>query len=280
MEKVDFSINDKMYEVSVKGSPPLQYGKDEVLSTNETDIAFNQPWYDEGYKAINFLNEEEFKNVSSGLSKCIQSIIASELGIEVENFEMSKYHHVVKTAEEHYKVVGKTRDLFPEDFHFPIAELTPRFENILGFKLTDIDPYDGVKLHIIIRINRPLSTDYNPPHKDIYEGVDNHGYIPQFINFWIPICGVTPKSSLPVAASSHLLPENQILRTFDGGVVGGNKYRVRMIAEWGGSHNLTRPVVNYGEVLFFSSHLVHGLAINEEEDQTRVALEFRLFKQN
>jgi hypothetical protein len=28
----------------------------------------------------------------------------------------------------------------------------------------------------------------------------------------------------------------------------------------------------------FSSHMIHGLAINEEEDVTRVALEFRLFK--
>jgi len=28
----------------------------------------------------------------------------------------------------------------------------------------------------------------------------------------------------------------------------------------------------------FSGHLIHGLAINEETDKTRVALEFRLFK--
>jgi ectoine hydroxylase-related dioxygenase (phytanoyl-CoA dioxygenase family) len=36
--------------------------------------------------------------------------------------------------------------------------------------------------------------------------------------------------------------------------------------------------IDYGEVLIFSSHLVHGLAINEESDTTRVALEFRLYK--
>jgi ectoine hydroxylase-related dioxygenase (phytanoyl-CoA dioxygenase family) len=51
-----------------------------------------------------------------------------------------------------------------------------------------------------------------------------------------------------------------------------------MIKEWGGSHTLERAVVKDGQVLFFSSHLIHGLAINEEEDLTRVALEFRLFK--
>jgi ectoine hydroxylase-related dioxygenase (phytanoyl-CoA dioxygenase family) len=51
-----------------------------------------------------------------------------------------------------------------------------------------------------------------------------------------------------------------------------------MIKEWGGSHALERADVKDGEVLFFSSHLIHGMAINSEEDLTRVALEFRLFK--
>jgi ectoine hydroxylase-related dioxygenase (phytanoyl-CoA dioxygenase family) len=133
-------------------------------------------------------------------------------------------------------------------------------------------------MHIIVRINRPHSNDYNPPHKDIYEGVDGENYIPLFINFWIPICGVTEKSSLPISPASHLIPENQILRTFDGAVVAGNKYRVRMVKEWAGKNTLERAKVTDGQVLVFSSHLIHGLAINEEQDLTRVALEFRLFK--
>ena len=122
-------------------------------------------------------------------------------------------------------------------------------------------------------------TRYRDMWEDIYEGVDNFAHIPKFINMWVPVCGVTQKSSLPVVPSSHLLPENQILRTFEGGIVEGNKYRVRMIKEWAGSNKLIRPVVEYGDVLLFSAHLVHGLAINEE-DQTRVALEFRLFRQD
>ena len=104
--------------------------------------------------------------------------------------------------------------------------------------------------------------------------------IPKIINLWIPICGVTPLSSLPIVPKSHLLPENQVFRTLEGGVVGGKKYRVRMVKEWNGNNELTRPVVNYGGVLFFSSHLIHGLAINEEKDKTRVSLEFRLCKKD
>ena len=77
---------------------------------------------------------------------------------------------------------------------------------------------------------------------------------------------------------SHKINESEILRTHDGGVMQGNRYRVRMIKSWAGQNTLTRSQVKYGQVLIFSSHLIHGLGINDYEDQTRIALEFRLFK--
>jgi ectoine hydroxylase-related dioxygenase (phytanoyl-CoA dioxygenase family) len=95
---------------------------------------------------------------------------------------------------------------------------------------------------------------------------------------WVPICGVNDKSSLPIAPGSHLLPEDKILRTMDGGVVAGKKYRVRSIAVWDGRSDLTRAKVEEGELLVFSCHLIHGIAVNDQDDQTRVALEFRLFR--
>jgi ectoine hydroxylase-related dioxygenase (phytanoyl-CoA dioxygenase family) len=98
------------------------------------------------------------------------------------------------------------------------------------------------------------------------------------VNLWIPIAGVTENTSLGMVPGSHKLSEVEIVRTYDGGVVEGNTYRVRMIKEWGGSHALERADVKDGEVLLFSSHLIHGMAINAEDDLTRVALEFRLFK--
>src|SRR5690606_41494256 len=59
-----------------------------------------------------------------------------------------------------------------------------------------------------------------------------------------------------------------------GGVLGKNKYNVRMVKQWAGNNHLERTNVTYGEALIFSSHLVHGLAVNEELDITRVSLEF------
>jgi ectoine hydroxylase-related dioxygenase (phytanoyl-CoA dioxygenase family) len=158
--------------------------------------------------------------------------------------------------------------------------MIPKFEEMVGFGLTDVEPQTKEKMHIIVRINRPGSMDFNPPHKDIYEGWDKNGRVPQFVNLWIPICGVTSKSSLPVVPRSHHLTEDKILRTFEGAVVEGNKYRVKAVVEWDGKNDLIRPEVKYGEVLLFSGHLIHGLAKNELEDQTRIALEFRLFKKD
>ena len=112
--------------------------------------------------------------------------------------------------------------------------MTEKFERLIGSSLTDINPFNGKKLHMIIRINRPLSNDYNPPHKDVYESLDSNNYCPKFINFWIPIYGVTSKSSLPIVPSSHLISEDQIIRTMTGSNISGQKYRVRMIKRWNG----------------------------------------------
>lgn len=278
MPTTDFEINGKTYAVSIDGCPEFRYGKSAVLAGADTDIVYNQPWYAEGYTAADFLSADEFAFLKSGLTASVKKIITEELGFDTEGFTLEKYHHFVSANEDHYKVVSRTRDLFSADFNFPIEEMIPKFEKILGFSLTDIDPVLKEKLHIIVRINRPKSNDYNPPHKDIYEEVDQNDYIPPFVNFWIPIAGVTENSSLPIVAGSHQLSESEILRTFDGGVVEGNTYRVRMIREWSGSHTLERAAVKDGQVLLFSSHLIHGLAINEEEGLSRVALEFRLFK--
>ncbi|WP_341225263.1 phytanoyl-CoA dioxygenase family protein [uncultured Arcticibacterium sp.] len=277
---IEYQINGNNYTVSIEGSPILQFGEDEVLSKVDSDITFGQPWYDEGFTEVDLLNENEFSDLKTGLITSIEDIIKKELSIVPENFNLENYHYFVKDDASHFKIVSKTRDLFEEDFKFPITQLISRLGDKLGFNLTDVDPSNKKKLHIIVRINRPQSNDYNPPHKDIYEGVDSDSNIPQFVNFWIPIAGVTNKSSLPLAPKSHKINEKLINRTFDGGMMEGNKYRVRMIKSWGGDNSFIRSNVQSGQVLIFSSHLIHGLAINNEEDKTRVALEFRLFKDN
>jgi hypothetical protein len=278
MNNTDYQIDGKKYTISIEDSPLFQFGKDEVLSREDSDITYGQPWYSKGFSEEDFLSKEEFNSLVGGLTSGIEKIIKKELSVNTEGFELENYHNFVKDDASHFKIVSKTRDLFAEDFNYPVMELTNRLSKILGFNLTDLNPSDQKKVHIIVRINRPKSNDYNPPHKDIYEGVDNESYIPQFVNFWIPIAGVTNNSALPLAPESHKINEKLVCRTFDGGMMEGNKYRVRMIKSWNNENKLVRSTVKNGQVLIFSGHLIHGLAINNEKDKTRVALEFRLFK--
>ncbi len=278
MNNTTFYIDGDERSFSIENSPEFKFGDNEILSTKDTDITFGQPWYEEGFAELDSLTKEEFTSLQTGLLVAIKRIIERETTINTEGLTLENYHTFISSDADHHKVVSKTRDLFSDDFNFPILDLLPRLEEKLGFKLTDIYPGTNDKLHIIVRINRPKSKDYNPPHKDIYESVDDFSKIPMIVNFWIPVAGVTANSALPIAPKSHTLNENLILRTFDGGMVEGNKYRVRMIKSWNGENTLERSKVKYGQVLIFSSHLIHGLAVNDEADMTRVALEFRLFK--
>ena len=278
MKAHTYNIDGIPYVIELDDSQEYVTGSSAILSNEDSDITYSQDWYNQGYTVQSFLDEYEFNNVKQGVTQSIKTIVEGVLNIEVPDFRLEDYHRIITNKDDHYKVVSKTRDLFPKDFSFPVDKIIPRFGNILSFPLTDLDPNNGWKAHIILRINRPNSNDYNPPHKDIYEHYDGENYIPKFINFWVPICGVTRKSMLPISPGSHRIPESLILRTNVGSNVGGNKYRVRAIKEWGGSVDLQRHYVESGQGLIISPHLIHGLAVNEEPNTTRVALEFRLYK--
>lgn len=259
-------IDGKIYEIE-SFDEEIFYGEDKVLSNVESDINWHQNWYQKGYEISDLLNKKQFEDIVNKIKLFINKIANKE-------FDLEKYHRHI-SEEKHYEIVKITRDLFTENLNFCIKN---ELEKKIGFQLTDIDSFSGNKVHIIVRINRPNSNDYNPPHKDIYEYYDEYNIIQKCINFWIPICGVSEKSMLPLAPSSHLIPENKILRSKKGAIINKKQYRVRNIYEWDKSIELIRPNIKYGQVLTFTPNLIHGAAINEQIDATRIALEFRLFK--
>lgn len=275
--KLTYKIDKSTHTIEIPDNQIFKSGETKVLSSKETDVTFGQPWYNDGYVINNFLSESEFSDLKQGIESTLIDIIADS-GIDANNFTLEKYHKFVESDSDHFSVVSRTRDLFPSDFNFDVKKMIPKFEKILGFELSDYDIDGNEQVHIIVRVNRPNSNDYNPPHKDMYEAYDNDGYFPKFLNFWVPISGVTNKSSLPIVPGSHTISESQIERTLDGGIAGKNKYRVRFVKKWGNDNQLQRAKVKDGDVLIFSSHLIHGFAVNEEIDTTRIALEFRLFK--
>lgn len=276
--ELEYKVDGDVKSIHVSDTQEFTFGKDEVLSNSETDVTYKFNWYESGYTVESFLKEEDFFSMKKGIEESVKKIIENLTGKEIKEFTLEEYHKFVTNDEDHFKIVSKTRDLFTDDFNFNIDYLIPKLENILGIGITDYDELHNYKAHIIVRINRPFSSDFNPPHKDIYEHFDGEGYVPRFINFWIPICGVTKNSVLPISPKSHLISEKDISRTTNGSEVNGHKYRVRLIKSWNKDNSFIKPDIKYGDVLIFSPHLIHGLSLNEQSDTTRVALEFRLYE--
>lgn len=271
-----FSIDGQPLTLRLGGAEGAAYGPDQVLASADTDPTWNQPWYQTGFAVRPVFSASEFAELKTGVRTALARIL-SDLGVDIGEAPLEHYHRFVDD-DLHYKVVGQTRGLFPTDFNLDIARLHKRLGDDLGFPVSDIWPPTGEQVHIIIRVNRPGSDNFNPVHKDIYEDVDHNDIVPRMINFWIPICGVGPDSALAVARGSHLLSEAQILRTLAGSVMQGKHYRVNSILNWGGQTAMERVRIIDGEALVFSSHLIHGLGYNKQTDTTRVALEFRLFE--
>lgn len=223
--------------------------------------------------------KKEHSAIKISAENKVYEIIKSKRGSS-KQFTLENYHHFIRKEIDHLNVVKITRDLFPEDFSFSSDILISRIGKLVNLNLTDIDPDTNERTHIIIRINRPQSEDFNPPHKDIYEGYDQQKRLPKMINVWIPICGVTSLSTIALVPKSHLINENKILRSFIGGKINKKEFRVRNILSWDGEKKLRRIYVPTGSALLFTPHLIHGLALNNQENTTRVSLEYRLYKKN
>lgn len=266
-------IDKEPYSFEVDGD--FFWGEETLLFKPEDNVISKMDWKDKGYKVVNAFLEAEFLALKQSITKqIVKAIKANGIPVNEAEFTLAKYHTVVTTDEQHFNVIDITRNLENEDFDFNIDLLTERFGKILGYELTSWVE-ELKKSHIQIRISRPSSLDINPPHRDGYLS-----YWEDIINVWIPIEGCSEATSLPVFSGSHLIPENEILRTESKGAkINGNVYYVPCILETkAGVINMERPNPKEGEALLFTPYLIHGAAVNQTKDTTRVSLELRFPK--
>tara|TARA_R110002012_G_scaffold17930_4_gene66664 strand:- start:35080 stop:35910 length:831 start_codon:yes stop_codon:yes gene_type:complete len=263
-------IDNKPYEFNVKGE--FFWGKEELLYNKTNSVLSKMPWENQGFKVVTAFINDEFERLKKSLTQnIVDAIKANNIAFKESEFTLAKYHEVVNTDHLHNQVINLTRNLENKDFDFNIDTLAQRFGDILGYRLTSwVEELQ--KSHIQIRISRPNSLDINPPHRDGYLS-----YWADIINVWIPIEGCNENSSLPVCSGSHLIPENDILRTESKGAeINGNIYYVPCILETkSGSIKMIRPNPKQGEALIFTPFLIHGAAVNNNKDITRVSLELR-----
>ena len=272
-KKCHLYIDKEPYDFEVDGD--FFWGENILLFKEENNVISKVDWKDEGYKVVEAFLDDEFLSLKKSITEeIIKAIKTNGIIFNEDEFTLDKYHKVVTTDLMHNKVIDITRNLENKDFDFNIDILAERFGRILNYELTSWVE-ELKKSHIQIRISRPNSLDINPPHRDGYLS-----YWEDIINVWIPIEGCNNKTSLPVFPKSHLIPENEILRTESKGAkINGNLYYVPCILETReGPIRMLRPNPKEGEALIFTPYLIHGAAVNKTKDTTRVSLELRFPK--
>ena len=280
--RLQYKINEHIISVNAPDDTEFFSGQDVCLSEIH-DLTKNTSWYKEGYIVTKFPKNIYFAHVKNSIKDSIQKIIIRNYpDLNLNNFDLENYHKFI-SPEKHLKLDKFYKRLYPKDFGFNDEKIVDFISKIVGKNLSYQDSKKDYLHWIIVRVNMPKSTGifgFNPAHKDIYEDYDKKDHIPKMVNTWIPICGVNLKTGLPLAVGSHLIKESKLLRTKSGSCIENQKYSVNCIKSWEGKNELKLISPKEGELLIFSSHLIHGLGINNNTDTTRVSLEFRLHQKN
>lgn len=275
---LEYEIDEKILSVKTPDETQFFKGKHICLSTIH-DVTKNTNWYKKGYLIKDFSKTISFQKIKESVTNSIKKIIQENYpDISLKGFALENYHKYI-SPERHFLLDKLYKRLYPKDLGFYDQNILLFISNLVKKDLTYTDQINKFNHWIIVRINMPESTGtygYNPAHKDIYEDYDERNCIPKMVNTWIPICGVNKKTGLPIAIGSHLIKESDILRTKSGSIIDDQKYSVNCVKSWAGQNKLVTMSPKEGELLIFSSHMIHGLGKNYNIDTTRVSLEFRL----
>ena len=273
---IEYDVSSIPQTINLDDSAILFKGEDICLSKKFGDIVSKTPWYKKGYEILSLQSFLDFNNVKLAVNEAILKIIKQIYPTKSLNgFKLEHYHKFIN-EEEHIAIDKILKRLYPKDFTFDDKLLVELISNEIKIKLDYSNKILKNNHWIIIRINLPNSQGFNPPHKDIYQYLDYYNEIPRMINAWIPICGVNAKTGLPIVPGSHLINENKIERTKAGTKVNGKNFYVNCIKSWEGRNKMVIASPKEGEILIFSSNLIHGLGKNNNTDETRISLEFRL----
>jgi len=272
-----YLVDNKKLRFKAPDKREFSYGENVVLSELYEDIVLDLPWSQVGHSEFKLFTKSEFSNLKESLTLLVRKIIIDLYPRKsLDGFTLEKYHRYVDISE-HELIINKTRRIYPSDLSFDTDRVVGAIEENTKSTLSFSNPFSKTSQWLIVRINPPGSKGYNPPHKDIYQILDQGHSVPQMINCWVPICGVNNNTGLPIAGGSHLYRESDISRTKAGVRFEGQDYSVNCVGSWCTRNNLNTVSPEYGKMLLFSSHLIHGLGVNHNRDETRVSFELRMF---
>ena len=277
-QKTSFKIGIKNYTFKYSGK--TFYGQNKVL-LDEQDNLLEKTLFDKnGYGIVNFNKYINFKNIKSLIESIIKKQIKKFTKINLKKFKLEKYHDYVD-LENHYKIIKVISKGINFQKSFQRKKLEKFLSEILQIKVSTLNKNFRNKKHkfyldpkkFFLRIVRPNKNDFNPPHRDAY--FDNHA---NGINIFIPIAGSNNKSSLPVFPKSQRINEKNVLRTKLNSKFNNLKFSVPLIVKTKPKIILKRPNPKKGQMMIFSSNLIHGGGINDNKNLTRFSIELRFWR--
>jgi hypothetical protein len=265
------NINQKPFTYDVQGEAGLT--DDCVLLASDDDLTASTTWAAEGYTVADFLPAAEQAALREGLAQLVRQALADAGRPVSADFDVAHYHRVVGDDRAlHLAVVNRTKEYQQAAFlPLPATLLEAQVGALCGRPVQALNPWDGERF-FHLRLVRPGRADNNPLHRDVWLP-DYHNCL----NIYVPVAGSTAQSSLTLVPGSHHWPENRTLRTAGGAVSNGVRFTVPGVLGSAEPLDIIRPNPGPGEVLLFSPYLLHGGAVNLNEDETRISLEMRFW---
>ncbi|HEY0743954.1 MAG TPA: hypothetical protein VGD40_20955 [Chryseosolibacter sp.] len=247
-------------------------GSNTILLDSAVDLTRNTPWAGKGFGIENLFNQDDYVSFKKRTFELLLSCWRRAGLTLSENFKLENYHHLANDRGTHLKAVEETKLLQIDQFPIAIKTLEQRISAICQTPLIARNPFDEQRI-FHFRVVRPLSTDNNPLHRDVWlEDYDD------CINLYIPVAGSNENSSLILMEGSHRWAESRVEKTISGALINGAKYNVPAVTKIFGDYKAVRPSPSENQVLVFSPYLIHGGSVNLNRDETRISIEMRLWK--
>lgn len=226
-------------------------------------------WYNNGYTPIK-IPHDVLSNIRFKTLKYIQDCLTEfDLTLRIENLE--KYHKIIQNDISHLNflkkigkcILPKTLGINTAFFSYIVQNECQKEMNLDSKNVCDI------------RLFRPYNDsfmDNNPIHRDTWLPIINNS-----IKIYIPIAGNNELSSLSLIPGSHPWEDNSLERTATNALINNVQYGLPAVTNINKEYQLIRPELDENEILLFSSHIVHGGALNLNKNTTRVSIEMRFW---
>lgn len=268
-----YYINGEPVSIDVQGE--TLRGPAARLIEGADNLVAHCDWAGQGYRTTDFIDAAKFSRLHHGLTALVRDAVEKVTGSASSGFSLEAYHHFCLSDEVHLAVVRALRDR-ADVANFPIDHrvVDARVSELCGVPVSCKVDRQVASGYFFVRLIRPgARADNNPPHRDVWLE-----HLRDCVNIYVPLAGSNEHSSLSLAPGSHLWCESQTCRTAEGAVVNGTRFSVPSIVTEGAALEMVRPAVARGDVMIFSPYLIHGGAVNLNNDMTRASLEMRFWR--